>query len=312
MDLWDFNHVFIPYCTGDLHSGTVTEPSEETFGLYFSGHLVFSAVLDVLLADEQHYGLSSATEVVLSGDSAGGIGVWMNVDYLTEKVRNAKVRSSRADAAQLGVDSTTDAQKIAGMQSVRVVAAPIAGFYFYVTEPYEGPDHTHSTLTNFSASGIEHAFGVWQSFVDADCSVARNEDPWACVLSNYSFPYISSEAFVVEAQTDAVVLENHDWIPSAPALCNSPESVYVAQWRQQMHQALQPLLDVSNPRNGVFSPGCYTHTGFYHDTPLVNNLNYYQAFGNWYFNRTADASSMKIWDECGPELYCNPTCTNPC
>lgn len=39
------NHVFIPYCTGDLHSGTVVEPTDESFQLYFAGHMVFEAVV---------------------------------------------------------------------------------------------------------------------------------------------------------------------------------------------------------------------------------------------------------------------------
>jgi hypothetical protein len=41
------NHVHIPYCSGDLHSGTVTTPTDETWGLYFSGHLVFEAVVSL-------------------------------------------------------------------------------------------------------------------------------------------------------------------------------------------------------------------------------------------------------------------------
>jgi hypothetical protein len=39
------NHVHVPYCSGDLHSGTVRHPTKETWGLYFSGHLVFEAIV---------------------------------------------------------------------------------------------------------------------------------------------------------------------------------------------------------------------------------------------------------------------------
>ena len=52
-------------------------------------------------------GFSEATDVILSGVSAGGIGVWINVDYLQSLVPSA-----------------------------RVVAAPVAGFYFYAY-PYK-------------------------------------------------------------------------------------------------------------------------------------------------------------------------------
>lgn len=104
-DWWDNHHVLIPYCTGDLHSGTVTTPTEDTFDLYFAGHLVLAAVLDELVA---LHGLSSASDIIVSGDSAGGIGVWMNVDYVAERFPNA-----------------------------RVTAAPFAGtYYFYYLESH--------------------------------------------------------------------------------------------------------------------------------------------------------------------------------
>jgi hypothetical protein len=36
-DFCGWNHVQDPYCTQDLHAGQVTEPSDSTWGLYFSG-----------------------------------------------------------------------------------------------------------------------------------------------------------------------------------------------------------------------------------------------------------------------------------
>lgn len=84
----DFHHVFLPYCSQDLHSGTRTTPSPETFGLYFAGHAIFAAVLDELLANTS---LPAARSAFLSGDSAGGIGSWLNVDYLASRLPQAEV-----------------------------------------------------------------------------------------------------------------------------------------------------------------------------------------------------------------------------
>lgn len=100
---------------------TVT-PSNSTYGLYFSGHFVFEAILDALDATGK---LQDATEIILSGQSpgqadggvpwmlrlqrqapllpqshhhrqcagasAGGIGIWPNVDYLQERYPKARV-----------------------------------------------------------------------------------------------------------------------------------------------------------------------------------------------------------------------------
>ena len=72
----------------DVHSGTVTQPSASTYGLYFSGHLIFKAILDAL---EATAGLGKATDIILTGGSAGGIGVWINVDFLAQRFPSAQV-----------------------------------------------------------------------------------------------------------------------------------------------------------------------------------------------------------------------------
>lgn len=107
--LCGYNHVLDPYCTQDLHSGQVISPSEDNWNLYFSGHHVLTATLDNL---DKLYHLKEATEIILFGVSAGGIGVWMNVDYIAQRYPKA-----------------------------RVTAATVAGHYFYATY-YTGVNHT--------------------------------------------------------------------------------------------------------------------------------------------------------------------------
>ena len=112
-------------------------------------------------------GLQSATDIVLTGESAGGIGVWPNLDWLA-------LRYPRA----------------------RVVGAPIAGFYFFAY-PYQGPGHTQSGLADFREPAWPGHMALWRSFVDEDCEAALAE-PSHCILANYSYPFVSSPAFVTE------------------------------------------------------------------------------------------------------------------
>ena len=88
---------------------------------YFSGRHVLSAVLDNLEATAD---LKGASLVVLTGNSAGGFGVYSNVDYLQARYT-----------------------------ATRVVGAPIAGYEFYAW-PYTGPGHTSSSLANFRADAM--------------------------------------------------------------------------------------------------------------------------------------------------------------
>jgi hypothetical protein len=249
--------------------------------------------------------------VILSGDSAGGIGVWMNLDYL-------------ADRFQSSINPKT-----------RVVGAPIAGFYFYADTPYTGPNHTYSSLANFSEDGMATAYKLWNSYVDQTClsdKVKNNPpDPYACTLAAYAYPYIKSRTFIIEAQTDQVVLEAHDWVPSPPSLCENPELQYVSSWRDEMIQHLTEnhILDESSSQSGAFVPACYTHTGFSSSAPLIPSkeegnkvTNFYEAFSNWYYERTT-SKGFKLYDVCEEitdvnninaqkQIFCNPSCISPC
>ncbi|KAK3257869.1 hypothetical protein CYMTET_33060 [Cymbomonas tetramitiformis] len=74
----DWNHVFVSYASGDTWTGTRREPTLATAGLYFAGHLTLRAVVSHL---KETQGLKEATHLMLSGGSAGGIGVFNNADF---------------------------------------------------------------------------------------------------------------------------------------------------------------------------------------------------------------------------------------
>lgn len=285
-----WNHLYDPYCTQDLHSGQVTTPSNDTWGLYFAGHHVFTAMLDEM---DNHFtnSLKDATDIILSGGSAGGIGVWMNVDYLAKRYPKAKV-----------------------------TALTIAGHYFYATF-YDGVNHTDSSgIADFRETAWPTTYALYDAFVDESCKIAhelKGMHPGACMLSNNSFPYIESDAFVVQAQTDQVVLTGHDCWPET-YMYEAPEQEFMSAWQANMTVALKPLMAIDSktvkdeevsrrktPRNGVFAAACYTHGGFTHSYPLIQGYNFYQAFGNFYFESTSP-ELYKLSDDCG--LMCNPTC----
>jgi hypothetical protein len=273
-DFYDWNHVNIPYCSQDLHSGQILKPSAETWGLYFSGRFVFVAIIEALEGLTGIGGLASATEIIVTGASAGGIGVWYHLDWLQERYPHA-----------------------------RVVGAPVAGFYFWAFY-YQGPNATTTELADFRPQAWVNTYALWQPFVDESCAAAHPATPWYCMLSNYSFPYISVEVFASEAQTDQVVITDHDCVPPQ-YLQEAPEQAYLQAWHANMTIALSPLAALSNARNGIFNPACFIHTSFSPSAPLINGLNFLQAFGNFYYQRSAP-QMYKLADSCG--IMCNPTC----
>jgi O-palmitoleoyl-L-serine hydrolase len=178
-DMCGWNHVMDPYCTQDLHTGQVTrsELSVDNWHLYFSGHLVLEAILDDL--DKRNNSLKDASDILLTGVSAGGLGVWTNVDYIAQRYPRA-----------------------------RVTAATVAGFYFFATY-YTGENATDpGGMADFREQAFPDTYRLYQSFVDEDCRDAMegsSTGPGACLVANVSYPFVQSDSFVVQSQTDRLV-----------------------------------------------------------------------------------------------------------
>ena len=82
-DFFDAHRVFVAYCSGDSHSGTQSNISSATWGLWFSGHANFKAIIEDLRAQQ---GMDAATDVLLTGSSAGAIGTFTNIDPLVAQL----------------------------------------------------------------------------------------------------------------------------------------------------------------------------------------------------------------------------------
>ena len=84
----NFTRIFIPYCSGDLHLGQRNSTVSESFPYRFSGHLIIAAAISEVT--KFFPGLASASHVLLSGSSAGGIGTFRNADFVSSLLPNTR------------------------------------------------------------------------------------------------------------------------------------------------------------------------------------------------------------------------------
>ncbi|MFN8236698.1 MAG: pectin acetylesterase-family hydrolase [Chitinophagales bacterium] len=88
--LKDYSFVLVPYCTGDVHSGT----RNTAFALgvadtqHYVGALNFKKAMDFI---QPYFDYNNVEEVVLFGLSAGGYGVYVNFLEVTKRFPNAKI-----------------------------------------------------------------------------------------------------------------------------------------------------------------------------------------------------------------------------
>ncbi|MFO0612266.1 MAG: pectin acetylesterase-family hydrolase [Polyangiaceae bacterium] len=82
----DFNYVYVPYCTGDVHGGDASGVMVGNKARNFHGYKNLDQFLDKLVAT-----FPQAGKIILSGFSAGGFGAAYNYDHVAKKFPNNKV-----------------------------------------------------------------------------------------------------------------------------------------------------------------------------------------------------------------------------
>jgi hypothetical protein len=177
-DFCDATTVYIPHCTADIHIGTRTEASEETWGYIFDGYHNFLTIIEILISN---YGLEDAPNVLLTGVSTGGVAVLYNLDYLADRLPSATVKG-----------------------------APIAGWYLPGPHPTDPSSmYVFSDYQNFASgtngNNVRYPFetDLWGSYenVQQDC-IADFGDILPCTTAHNRYKYMQSSVFVVQAQYD--------------------------------------------------------------------------------------------------------------
>jgi hypothetical protein len=130
-DFHNFTKVYVRYCDGASFSGdTVAQHKSAPGGsLHFRGRRVLDAVLDDLVQQ----GLTKGTTLLVNGCSAGGLAVWLHLDYIATRLKEVKVlgtpsesraRNLRGPHAQLAVQETDTSRHRCRHPRVRLLHGP--------------------------------------------------------------------------------------------------------------------------------------------------------------------------------------------
>jgi hypothetical protein len=315
-DFYEWNRVRVNYCTGDAHMGQRTAPSADTWGYWFDGHLNLQRVIADLKAK---HGLGNATHVLVSGESAGGIGLFVNVDYIASLLPSVTVFK----------------------------AAPTAG-WFFPEDPAAIPKGGGLPL-NFSAKEITHspatpsgsALSLYQSYTNPACLAAypASEADYCGSVHN-QYPYITTPLLVIENNYDtAQIYANYGHAPKHPTGKEVAEKAdYLSYYGGVMRNSIGPQIKAhgqtkAKGKDGLFLPSCLSHalsteTTLAAQVSMPENITaaaaaaglqqanstqvgYMELLGDWYFERNKFASHILI-DDCKMTdgQPCNPNCPN--
>ncbi|XP_024519433.1 pectin acetylesterase 7 [Selaginella moellendorffii] len=269
-DFYNWNHVYVRYCDGGSFSADVAVPVRHWSGqaLYFRGLRIFRAVVKHL----QTKGLSTAKQALLSGCSAGGLGVVHRCNEFKYLLPNANVKC------------LSDAGYFVNGQSIR---GNFAMYNYY--------------------KGVVNLQKLQNTLARA-CTSAK--DPVQCFFPQQAQGYIRQPTFFVNAAYDNWQLENVkeiSWRQYSP--CMRFASCFHAKTLQAFRQNLLNGLFYAQSRAGwgTFIDSCFSHCQLEVDIkwtrPRIHGKSLAKAVGDWYFGR----SQSTHYIDCGFPT-CNPTC----
>jgi len=253
----EWNAVFIRYCDGGSFSGnnasTLSVGGKE---LHMRGHHILRAVMADLFANR---GLTQATDVVISGCSAGGLATYLHTDEWRQAIQS----------------------------SAKVVGLPDSGFFLDVQEPTVASG-VGSTVPGNYHDGLRWVYSVMNatSGVNQACIAAHKPtgDDWMCMFAEHTAPHISTPIFALQSKYDK-------W-QAGHVLGQNTIPLMNAMGRNITGRLEQNLIN-SSPVHGAFLDGCYHHCGEWGEILPIDGDEQSTAFLKFYYNIT----TQRFWNQ---------------
>jgi len=286
-DFAHYNRVILWYCDGASFAGdrddpVVHAPTNQT--LWFRGLSVLRTTLNQLCA---LHGLADATDVILSGGSAGGL------------------------AALLHADKVREWLKTAGAPLKRYRAVPNSGFFLMHDTADGEPVWPEAYKATFELHQANNG-------VNGACVAALKGDHWKCFLANYSYAYSSTPMFLLNSALDKWQM-GHIWagdtacVGSDFANCTAAEVADLNGYASDFLTDLRRPAKQQQPGEGGFITSCLEHVaaqggGFGQFS--IDGVLERDALSKWWH---ADEQAEPMWwlpcslSATAPHP-CNPTC----
>jgi hypothetical protein len=270
----DYNQIELAYCTSDQWIGTrravpmTTVNPRTNAPVTYTINFLGARVLDAHIATLRQAGvaglsytigggavampdLDEATEVIFTGDSAGGSGVMSNLDYLRTTLEATNANCQGGGACPLAVYGLLDAS-----------VGPEIGKLDFGTYIQPAVRSYQDYLAGLSALAYSRG-----SRIDASCEVFHAADPLICNETTHVVRHhITTPFFVRMALFDAL---NSDSYYIGPMLRNPDLTpITLATYSRTLHDELATFANLSGTAEegsqftrepGVFAPACTKH-----------------------------------------------------
>jgi len=263
----DCNCIFMPYGDGASFSGYREDPwpvpGKPGSVLHFRGIRNLDATLQFAKAN---LGLADATEMVVTGSSAGGLSTFLHADRVADFMG----------------------------EKVRTTAAPVVGFFL----DHDDYSHDNNTYTDEMAY-VYKMQNLTVGALKQECLDTFGDKPHYCFMSPHMQQFVKVPYFMFNSKYDAWQMNN---ILRAPCYasnkhpCSKEEQNAVLQYGKDFLAQFAPVQKES--QNGAMITSCICHGCQWAETSLENRTSY-QHYAAWHAGNDTGAAAIHI-DTRGP------------
>jgi len=300
-DFYSWNHVVFAYCDGASFTGAAEEPVVvNNTKLYFRGYFNLQAIMKDLLTNR---GMKWATEVLLSGESAGGLATYIHADQIGEMLPSSVKRYK---------------------------AAPVSGLFLKQNNVNGEPVYENQ---------MKNVFIMQNSSIGVDSRCLLSKSPmymYLCMFASETARSLETPLFVMNSIYDGwslrCIFTAEPLDPSssmngnctaAPGWsdciyskeCTSEQwNEFNTKWGDDYRTMLDKTSVFHNRGNGIYAYSCYYHdaeiTGHWNKIK-IDGVSIREAFTKWYRSTDEDADKHTYIDcKINGNFLCNPTCAN--
>ncbi|CAJ1419907.1 unnamed protein product [Effrenium voratum] len=272
--MYNWNKVHMSYCDGGSFSGdndTVTVYKGAK--LHFRGRRIREAIAKDLMAK----GLGRASDLVVSGCSAGGLATYLHTDQWCHTLKSAQ-------------------------PSAKCVGLPDSGFFL----DYQDPDvkcvpEEHmltETINGDYHCGLRWTFGIQNATrgVDAKCLAVHSGEEWKCMFAEHAAEHVVSPMFALQSIYDTWQ-EGH--------VQGTGGAAKTRELGRNITARLEANLLGKNPKSGAFLDSCSHHCGLWNSIRIDGDL-VSVAVKKWY-EGLDEKDNKRLWNQHKP-FPCKDCC----
>ncbi len=179
----------------------------------------------------------------------------------------------------------------------KIRAAPVVGYFL------DHDNYRHTTGTPNTPSWKQENYTNWMHYIytmqnltfgndgglTEACQMKHPNEPWLCFMSPHMQDVIQTPFFVFNSKFDAWQLANE----LQTGWKNTNEQAAVKQYGLDFLKDFTPV--TSHTKNGAFITSCICHGCPWNAQTLnFNNLSPWQAYADWYTDKTNGAEAIHI------------------